>query len=45
MRDAQHNIDLILRASLPHLPHYILSPSEHAIFQGQIEDLLKKGFD
>ncbi|XP_026434078.1 uncharacterized protein LOC113331593 [Papaver somniferum] len=42
-QDLQHQIYFIPGTFIPNQPHYRLSPKEHEILQGQVDDLLQKG--
>ena len=44
-RGIEHQIDLILRASLPNMPTYRTNPEETKEIESQVQDLLEKGWD
>ena len=43
MRDIQHEVDLVPGSSLPSLPHYRMSPTDHAKLKWQVEELMARG--
>lgn len=42
MRDIQHAIDLVPRATLPNLTHYRINPTEHTKLKRRVNELLRK---
>ena len=42
MHTIQHNIILHHGVTLPNLPHYRMSPQEHDILKGMVDELLTK---